>query len=200
MMEDLHQEFAMNKFASEWERDATILKALSVEREKVKELNLSVWEQKRCQDGLETSLSAAQEKVATLQEDLDLGITRDANLHYYREQLACAQAKVRELAHQKGALIDKADTYYQKLAAAQATIAEMREAHKNVVREANLRDVLPIAMISHEALALPTNQDALHEALARECERLADAEGVEEGHREWLREEAAAHRARKEGK
>ena len=107
----------------------------------------------------------------------------------------------------------------EQLAAAQATIEQMRKAHKNVVREANLRDVLPIAMISHEALSIQCTLNLLHELRALECERLAEVclldvdEPPNTGHEpKWLfsdgrsacvdrlREEAAAHRAKKEGK
>ena len=45
------------------------------------------------------------------------------------------------------------------------------------------------------AMNAPANLDALHEARALECERLAKAHGV--GVMKWLLEEAAAHRARR---
>lgn len=100
----------------------------------------------------------------------------------------------------------------KELAAAQATIAQMREALKIVAQshawtqfgecrsfgsDAPLLNPSDADRLAHKALALQTNQDALHEALARECERLA---GVVTNSRHLLREEAAAHRARKEGK
>ena len=79
-----------------------------------------------------------------------------------------------------------------------AVIEQMREALKVITRRANCLDVLEIARTANEALALSIqcNQDALHEALAKECERLAKTHGV--GVMKWLCEEAAAHRARKE--
>lgn len=60
--------------------------------------------------------------------------------------LAKEREKVKELAHQKGALIDRADTYYQKLAAAQATIAEAADALEEAGRKLALaRDALRLA-------------------------------------------------------
>lgn len=85
-----------------------------------------------------------------------------------------------------------------ELAAAQATIADVRS---NLLAASCYIDCLGGNSKAYRiAHAIPTNQNALHEALARECERLAGAEGVEEGHSDWLLKEAAAHRARKEVK
>lgn len=50
---------------------AKVLGMLDAEREKVKELEVSVWEQKRCQDGLETSLAAAQAVIKQMREALE---------------------------------------------------------------------------------------------------------------------------------
>ena len=111
----------------------------------------------------------------------------------------------------------------EELAAAQATIEQMREALESKVSISELlmeahEDSCRIhddamfctcgaydAIRINKAIAIPTNLDALHEARALECERLADVAGDEPEHvkamfSEWLREEAAAHRARKEGK
>lgn len=86
----------------------------------------------------------------------------------------------------------------KQLAAAQATIAEMRGKVSQCLDEHYVGRKFSTNSL-HDALALPTNQDALHEALARECERLAEVS--EDYHmRTWLRKEAAAHRARKEEK
>lgn len=83
----------------------------------------------------------------------------------------------------------------QELAAAQATIAEMREA-LTLANNSPAGDFTDTRII--EALALPTNLDALHEALAKECERLMEM-ASEYKVRTLLYNEAAAHRARKEG-
>jgi len=109
----------------------------------------------------------------------------------------------------------------EELAAAQATIARMREkseAAKNACMVASsgcshikthaecneARQFAHATKINvetslsalNEALSVPPNLDALHEALAKECERLAKTHGV--GVMKWLLEEAATHRARKE--
>ena len=115
-------------------------------------------------------------------------------------ELAAAQEKVKELESMstvKGAMGLLADQLKQ-LAAAQATIAKMREALFTCTPE-GFCDFDSV----REALSAPTsNLDALHEARALECERLADVAGDEPEHvkamfSEWLREEAAAHRAKK---
>ena len=101
-----------------------------------------------------------------------------------------------------------------QLETAQATIAEMREAldyskkvqefAKSVQTGAQDRELARMEKILWDktvtALAHPANQDALHEALAKECERLAKKS--EQGMLlcNELIEEAAAHRARKEWK
>lgn len=107
------------------------------------------------------------------------------------------------------------DALREQLAAAQATIAEMRVALRDWTEFA--KDVIPgcaagadwLDMLRNRSarLAIPTHQDALHEALARECERLAsicdevageygtDTEGWYAAREcaQRLREEAAAH-------
>ena len=90
----------------------------------------------------------------------------------------------------------------QDLAAAQATIAEMREALDRIGLTG-----LDARQIADDTLAIPANLDALHEALARELEEQADwfENRIKNGSggpydAEWviLRKEAAAHRARKQ--
>lgn len=72
-----------------------------------------------------------------------------------------------------------------QLAAAQATIVNMRDS---------------VAQMGFDVSAFGiTNLDALHEDRARECERLANMLGIPASAETLLREEAAAHRARKEG-
>ena len=118
--------------------------------------------------------------------------------------LAKEREKVKELAHQKGALIDRADTYYQKLAAAQATIAEAADEIESWGSYASdyFQDKHDLA--GTVARFRSTNQDALLEALAKECERLANfydaGYGTNQSVPRWLREEAVDHRARKEWK
>ena len=109
----------------------------------------------------------------------------------------------------------------EELAAAQATIEQMREkseAAKNacmvassgcshIKMHAECNEARQFAHATKinvetslsalkEALSVPPNLDALHEARALECERLAKAHGM--GVMKWLCEEAAAHRARKQ--
>lgn len=98
------------------------------------------------------------------------------------------------------------------LADAQTTIAQMREALENVADNVCERMVdrgtviegvnfaaLQVGIRKTIAIAATANRDALHEALARECERLAGqlrAAG-QAGFADWLADEAAAHRARR---
>lgn len=99
-----------------------------------------------------------------------------------------------------------------QLVAAQATIEQMREALVNCDHAFDECKDFPITHdMVIDALNLPTNLDALHEARAQECERLRDI--AEEGQSEFLPEssgsyalkcvadtltqEAAAHRAKK---
>ena len=88
----------------------------------------------------------------------------------------------------------------EELAAAQATIAEMRE-YFDLIKNR----FCGWNTVAEKALALPANLDALHEALAKECERLATerdaiSKGLLPGITRWFLEQAAAHRARKEAK
>ena len=124
-------------------------------------------------------------------------IMRDKEIARLREDLAAERERVKEL--EKYGRVQ--DPLLEQLAAAQATIAKMREALFTCTPE-GFCDFDSV----REALSAPTsNLDALHEAMALECERLADVAGDEPEHvkamfSEWLREEAAAHRARKEEK
>ena len=93
----------------------------------------------------------------------------------------------------------------EELAAAQATIAEMREAIGAWERAEAGQELQEAEAKLIVIMNIESNLDALHEARALECERLADVAGDEPEHvkamfSEWLREEAAAHRARKEEK
>ena len=84
------------------------------------------------------------------------------------------------------------------LAAAQATIKQMREAIGAWERADGNEELQEAEAKLIAAMNAPANLDALHEALAKECERLAcDGHLSIEG-TEWLLEEAAAHRARKQ--
>ena len=85
-----------------------------------------------------------------------------------------------------------------ELATAQATIEQMRGAIGAWERADGNEELQEAEAKLIAAMNAPTNLDALHEALAKECERLAKTHGV--GVMKWLCEEAAAHRARKEGK
>lgn len=109
----------------------------------------------------------------------------------------------------------------RKLAAAQATIAEMREADLKIVgRNLTEEMALAAARLFDEAngrkitaerlwqvlfdaappLAIPTNLDALHEAMALECERLKEVAHTmpeQDIPTLWLDLQAAEHRERK---
>ena len=111
----------------------------------------------------------------------------------------------------------------EELAAAQATIEQMREkseAAKNacmvassgcshIKMHAECNEARQFAHATKinvetslsalkEALSVPPNLDALHEARALECERLKNRYRENSPCSWWLDEEAAAHRARKE--
>lgn len=160
---------------------------------------------------LRAELAAEREKVATLQEDLDLSITRDANLHYYREQLAKEREMVKELSTWlEDQVCETKDFAYKlenksiALAAAQATIAEAADEIQYWGAYASDYFKEKHDLAGTVARFRSANLDALHEARALECDRLAA-----EFKRRWtqsskvqeiLHEEAAAHRARKEGK
>ena len=122
-----------------------------------------------------------------------------------KEQLSKEQEFRRSQAKVNGDLAEQ-------LAAAQDTIEQMREA----LIEAEAAALFPSATISNahsmvkQAIALPTNLDALHEALAKavekfgqrvvnELEGLASEFAMNQVYRS-AEKEAAAHRARKEAK
>lgn len=99
----------------------------------------------------------------------------------------------------------------EELAAAQATIEQMREALTEVVDADECQDAdgwlcFELSAEAYHradaALSIPANIDALHEALAKECERLAKKRRLlgDSSTALLLDIEAAAHRARKEEK
>lgn len=138
------------------------------------------------------------------------GVVRQLNkLEAENARLREDLAKERERAETRGLALDAAVSSScvlgAELAAAQAVIAQMREALTEVVDADECQDAdgwlcFELSAEAYHradaALSIQCNQDALHEALAKECERLAKAHGV--GVMKWLCEEAAAHRARKE--
>ena len=87
----------------------------------------------------------------------------------------------------------------EELAAAQATIAEMREAIGAWERAEAGQELQEAEAKLIVIMNIESNLDALHEARALECERLAEV--FEPG---WIKNmldrEAAAHRARKQTK
>lgn len=151
---------------------------LAKERERVKELEVSVWEQKRCQDGLENSLAAAQATIAEMRSAWSDAKTK------YVELLSSEDSEAAKLQAE-------GDMYGWNFH--QGVRGGAVEFHINLTKLIR-------------AITTPTNLDALHEARALECERLVDRldDGnsdvtVEEKNiAEWIRNEAAAHRARKE--
>lgn len=153
-------------------------------------------------------------KTDLAKEREELACTIDI-LEQTRAELAAEREKVKALE----ATWIGYNKLQEQLAAAQATIAEMREAKP-------VAYVTPLLYGSQVTFYKPpkpdgfdeendgkkwycrpliyaidyqANQDALCEALARECERLAEL-GGEYHLRTFLHNEAAAHRARKEGK
>lgn len=126
-----------------------------------------------------------------------------------RAELAAEREKVKELSTWLNDMEAEAKDFAfqverktEQLAAAQATIAQMREAlvaaGKNGVDDFIAAGCLQMADRS-------VNLDALHEVRARECERLKanypdSLDDEREAVQLWLNEQAAAHRARKEGK
>ncbi|HMX92326.1 MAG TPA: hypothetical protein PLY42_13215 [Nitrospira sp.] len=95
--------------------------------------------------------------------------------------------------------------WIEHTAAQQATIAEMKKAIAAWERAEAGQELQEAEAKLIVIMNIESNLDALHEARALECERLADVAGDEPEHvkamfSEWLREEAAAHRARKEEK
>lgn len=94
----------------------------------------------------------------------------------------------------------------EELAAAQATIAEMRAAVQAIHKDYDKRDngtvSMGVLLDAARIIALPTNQDALHEARAQALEEAVVnwSYGLG-GHREEIELKAAAHRTKKgEGK
>jgi hypothetical protein len=148
-----------------------------------------------------------------------LGLIEHSAVRELRAELAAEREKIEALNRK----LDDSERIHttafngvvEALAAAQATIAQMREALKIVAQshawtqfgecrsfgsDAPLLNPSDADRLAHKALALQTNQDALHEALARECERLAVGLDMGDTTRvfNWLQAEATAHRARKE--
>lgn len=130
--------------------------------------------------------------------------------HAEKERARAAERQVAELREKVAQLEDQCHdlneqfaqvaAYKEQLAAAQAVIAEMREAIGAWERaEWNLELQEAEAKLI-AAMNTAANLDALHEARAAECERLADMLGIPASAETLLREEAAQHRARKEGK
>lgn len=144
---------------------------------------------------------------------------RDMQIEQLRAELTAEREKVAQLEAKRAA--DNAQysadeiEWNEQLAAAQAVIEQMREALESCtpadyttshVIHSSFDDALV-----EQALALPTNLDALHEARALECERLKVI--CEEGFSEFLpnsggqyalkcmsdilSKEAEAHRAKK---
>lgn len=79
-----------------------------------------------------------------------------------------------------------------ELAAAQAVIEQMRE-YFDLIKQR----FCGWHTVAEEALAQPANLDALHEARALECERLANSAG-DVFAKHWLLSEASCRRAQKE--
>ena len=123
-----------------------------------------------------------------------------------RAELAAERERMKELERTwlspetyKTLMEERQETLHE-LAAAQATIAEMRE-YFDLIKNR----FCGWNTVAEKALDLPANLDALYEALAKECERLATerdaiSKGLLPGITRWFLEQAAAHRARKEAK
>ena len=143
---------------------------------------------------LSEELAAEREKVKELKEHL---VISEANASHWSRTYSkwCASSEGQQAIRQGERIAE----LQEQLAAAQATIEQMREALKVITRRANCLDVLEIARTANEALALTiaSNPDALHEARALECERLKNRYRENSPCSWWLDEEAAAHRARK---
>ena len=86
----------------------------------------------------------------------------------------------------------------EDLAAAQAVIEQMRGAIGAWERADGNEELQEAEAKLIAAMNAPANQDALHEALALECERLKNRYRENSPCSWWLDEEAAAHRARKQ--
>lgn len=175
---------------------------LAKEREKVKELDTGLDQALRERDAAEDIGTRLAEVVGGY---FRVEVGEHSNMNDPRE-MAIA---ILEGEYQTDSDADR------KLAAAQATIEQMREALESKVSISELlmeahEDSCRIhddamfctcgaydAIRINKAIAIPTNLDALHEARALECERLAEV--FEPG---WIKNmldrEAAAHRARKQ--
>lgn len=145
-------------------------------------------------------LAAEREKVKELENRcflVEAVVAGDgALLTWLQNDLAAAQATIAQMRGALTLMRKEAENYGQ--AWARAYVKEYRELIPGAAKEQF--DLLAIMQGKLDTVARsisPSNQDALHEALASECERLA---GVVTNSRHLLREEAAAHRARKEAK
>lgn len=119
-----------------------------------------------------------------------------AAIEHLRAERDAAREKVKELRENLFVSSEAHAETMRKLIAAQATIAETLA---KLLGASHYIDCLGGNGNAYR-VTLPTHQDALHEALARECERLK-AHWTNAPHiAQWLDEEAAAHRARKEQK
>lgn len=142
-------------------------------------------------------LAAEREKVAHLEQML----AGYASYHSIEAQLAAAQTTIAQMREALTLMRKEAENYGQ--AWARAYVKEYRELIPGAAKEQF--DLLAIMQGKLDTVARsisPSNQDALHEALARECERLAVGLDHDDTMNvfNWLVAEAAAHRARKEAK
>ena len=129
------------------------------------------------------------------------GVVRQLNkLEAENAQLGEDLAKERERAETRGLALDAAVSSScvlgAELAAAQAVIEQMRGVIGAWERADGNEELQEAEAKLIKAMNTKNSLDALHEARALECERLAKAHGV--GVMKWLLEEAAAHRARKQ--
>ena len=108
---------------------------------------------------------------------------------------------------------EEADSFRVQLLATQAHAARLVDALQRILENDgadgskvfNAIKLFDARVDAKTALSTPINLDALHEDLARECERLHDGFSPTEDYsgfviRRVLEREAAAHRAKKEGK
>ena len=132
------------------------------------------------------------------------------------DEIESLRAQLAEVARERNSLLLDAERYGPEKLASQKAEFKLAEVTQQLLatqaHAARLTEVLEcyaknkkIGLVASVAISTPINLDALHEALALECERLANVAGDEPEHvkalfSEWLREEAAAHRAKKEGK
>ena len=125
-------------------------------------------------------------------------IMRDKEIARLKEELAKERerAETRELA--LDAAVSSSCVLGAELAAAQAVIEQMRGAIGAWERADGNEELQEAEAKLIAAMNAPANQDALHEALALECERLKNRYRENSPCSWWLDEEAAAHRARKQ--